>query len=199
MEIACLSEGAVLWMCSLFVQRQSAAVQVVGYCLALFWSVLCSPVRLAPPQHVDFCVYLPMPMRVMCMGLCAHAREHRVLMSRHAQMHTRTCIICSPRALPTLRIAHFVARLAYCTFDLASFAHLLHCAQLAHFKLRASRTAHLSHYTFDASHSLHCVPRSPGAWHLARCASRASAHPASHAWRSVAWRRVHIAHCTPSK
>ena len=142
MEIACLSEGAVLWMCSLFVQRQSAAVQVVGYCLALFWSVLCSPVRLAPPQHVDFCVYLPMPMRVMCMGLCAHAREHRVLMSRHAQMHTRTCIICSPRALPTLRIAHFVARLAYCTFDLAS------CASLA---LRTT-------CTFQAACLAHCAP-----------------------------------------
>ena len=161
----------------------------------LFWSVLCSPVQLAPPQHVDFCVYLPTPMRVMCMGLCAHAREH-IHMSRHVQMHIRTCTICSPRALPTLRVSLHALRLAPLTLRVA---HLLHCAQLAHFKLRASRTAHLSHYTFDASHSLHCVPRSPGAWHLARCASRASAHPASHAWRSVAWRRVRIAHCTPNK
>ena len=162
-----MSEGAVLWMCSLFVQRQSAAVQVVGYCLALFWSVLCSPVRLAPPQHVDFCVYLPMPMRVMCMGLCAHAREHRVLMSRHAQMHTRTCIICSPRALPTLRIAHFVARLAYCTFDLAS------CASLA---LRTFRIIHLMRHI----RCIACLAR------LARGTSRA-VHPAP----------LHIPHRTP--
>ena len=151
----------------------SAAIVCSAHCgslLRLFWSLLCSPVRPAPPQHVYFCV------------LCAHAHEH-IHMSRHVQMHTCTCTVCPPCALPALRVAQLSLHASRgCTFSpcqlrISCTAHSLHISSCVPRALRTSRTMHLmrricciaclarlARGTSRAAHSapLHIPHRTPG-------------------------------------